>query len=374
MIMDLHRDIPEINLNPIQRGGILTPEAKKALVEWGDGYSVCDFCGGRLDMIQKPDIQTFIHKELPEFLGSDVARTTNGAREGIFTVMHYLQKEGKGKYALVDGNAHYTTKVASELAGLDIKFVENSGSPEFKIDVEKFVPFIQEEKPAIVVLTYPDGSYGNFSDARRLAKICKDFKVPFAINGAYSVGRLPVKMSEIGADFIVGSGHKSMAASGPIGVIGMTKEYAEKVLKVSTLAKNKEVCLLGCSSRGATLITMMASFPAVKERIKHWDKEVQKARRFSAEMEKLGFIQLGEKPHNHDLMAFETPRLYEISEKHKKKGFFLYQALKERGIGGIKPGKTKSIKLSTYQLTDAEINKVICAFRDIIEENKGLLK
>ena len=134
--MDLHREIPEINLNPIQRGGILTPEARQALIEWGDGYSVCDFCGGRLDMIQKPDIQTFIHKELPAFLGCDVARTTNGAREGIFTVMHFLKKEGKGKYALVDGNAHYTTKVASELAGLDIKFVENSGSPEYKIDVE----------------------------------------------------------------------------------------------------------------------------------------------------------------------------------------------------------------------------------------------
>jgi Sep-tRNA:Cys-tRNA synthetase len=372
--MDLHREIPEINLNPIQRGGILTPEARQALIEWGDGYSVCDFCGGRLDMIQKPDIQTFIHKELPAFLGCDVARTTNGAREGIFTVMHFLKKEGKGKYALVDGNAHYTTKVASELAGLDIKFVENSGSPEYKIDVEGYRKFIEEEIPAVVVLTYPDGSYGNFADAKKLAKICKEYKVPFAINGAYSVGRMPVKMNEIGADFIIGSGHKSMAASGPIGVIGMTKEYADKLLKISALAKNKEVCLLGCSSRGATLITMMASFPSVLERVKHWDKEVEKARKFSAEMEKLGFKQLGGKPHNHDLTTFETPILYEISEKHKKKGFFLYQALKEKGIGGIKPGKTKAIKISTYQLTDVEIDKVVSAFREIIEENKGLLE
>ncbi|MEO2240566.1 MAG: O-phospho-L-seryl-tRNA:Cys-tRNA synthase, partial [Euryarchaeota archaeon] len=35
-----------INVNPIQRGGVLTPEAKKALIEFGDGYSVCDFCEG----------------------------------------------------------------------------------------------------------------------------------------------------------------------------------------------------------------------------------------------------------------------------------------------------------------------------------------
>jgi len=372
--MDLHREIPKINLNPIQRGGILTPEARQALIEWGDGYSVCDYCGGRLDLIEKPNIRKFMYEDLPKFLGSEVARTTNGAREGIFTVMYALGKEGKGKYVLADGNAHYTTKVASELAGLGIKFVENLGAPEYKIDAEKFIPFLQEEKPALVVLTYPDGSFGNFSDAKKLAKICRDFEVPFAINGAYSVGRLPIKMNEIGADFIIGSGHKSMAASGPIGVLGMNREYAERVLAISKLAKNKEVCLLGCSSRGATLMTLMASFPKVVERTKHWDEEVKKARRFSVEMEKLGMVQLGEKPHNHDLMSFETPILYKISESHKKKGFFLHAALKERGIGGIKPGKTKVLKMSTYQLTNDEISKVVNAFREIIEENRELLK
>ena len=38
-----------INLNPIQRGGVLPIESKKAIYEYWDGYSVCDYCGGRLD-------------------------------------------------------------------------------------------------------------------------------------------------------------------------------------------------------------------------------------------------------------------------------------------------------------------------------------
>jgi len=33
-----------INLDPIQTGGKLTDAAKKVLIEFGDGYSVCDFC------------------------------------------------------------------------------------------------------------------------------------------------------------------------------------------------------------------------------------------------------------------------------------------------------------------------------------------
>ncbi|MGC9310909.1 MAG: O-phospho-L-seryl-tRNA:Cys-tRNA synthase [Candidatus Aenigmatarchaeota archaeon] len=370
--MDLKREIPEINLNPIQRGGILTPEAREALVEWADGYSVCDFCGGRLDKVQKPNIQEFMYKDLPEFLGCDIARTTNGAREAIFAVMHSLRK--RGKYILADGNVHYTTKLASELAELELRMVESSGSPEYKINVEDFRAPLEAEKPAMVVLTYPDGNYGNLSDAKRLSEICRDLEVPLLINGAYSVGRMPIKLNEIGADFIVGSGHKSMAASGPIGILGMQKEHENEVLRVSRLAKGKEIELLGCASRGATLMTLIASFPAVKERVKHWGEEVQKARRFSQEMEKLGLIQLGEKPHNHDLMFFEAPILYEISERHRKKGFFLHSALKERGIGGIKPGRTKFFKVSTYLLTDGEIDRVIRAFSEIIEENRGLLE
>jgi Sep-tRNA:Cys-tRNA synthetase len=50
-----------INIDPLQRGGILTDEARAALMEWGDGYSICDFCPGALDQIKTPPIHDFIH-------------------------------------------------------------------------------------------------------------------------------------------------------------------------------------------------------------------------------------------------------------------------------------------------------------------------
>ncbi|HUV81632.1 MAG TPA: O-phospho-L-seryl-tRNA:Cys-tRNA synthase, partial [archaeon] len=83
-----------INIDPLQRGGILTEEARQALVEWGDGYSVCDFCSGVLDMIKTPPIHDFVHKALPEFLGVDEARVTNGARESKFAIMHAMAEKG----------------------------------------------------------------------------------------------------------------------------------------------------------------------------------------------------------------------------------------------------------------------------------------
>lgn len=62
-----------LNINPIQRGGILTPEAKVALHEFEDGYSVCDYCEGRLDKINKPPIHEFL-EEFSKFINVDIVR------------------------------------------------------------------------------------------------------------------------------------------------------------------------------------------------------------------------------------------------------------------------------------------------------------
>ncbi len=362
-----------INIDPIQTGGRLTEDAKMALLEWGDGYSICDFCQGRLEEIRNPPIHDFIHEELPKFLGCDVARITHGARESKFIVMHSLAK--RDAWVVLDGNAHYTSYLAAERAGLNIAEVPNTGYPDFKIEADRYAEVLEETKKrgevVLAVVTYPDGNYGNLPDVKRIAKICSDYDVPLLVNAAYAVGRMPIKLSGIKADFIVGSGHKSMASTGPIGVLGMKEEWADVVLKRSQKYKNKEVELLGCSVRGVAIMTLMASFPHVKERVKKWDEEVKKARYFASNMEELEIKQLGDKPHNHDLMFFHAENLYDISKRAKKGRYFLYYELKKRRIHGIKPGLTRYFKLSTYGLNWGELDYVINAFREIIEKYKS---
>lgn len=366
-----------INIDPLQTAGLLTEAARDALMEWGDGYSVCDYCNGALDLVKKPPIQEFVHKALPDFLGTDAARVMNGARESKFAVMHSLASAAadKNNYMVMDAWAHYSSKVAAERAGLEIVMTDK---PDKEIMPEDFLKAIVAgiekygKKPLLTLLTYPDGNYGNLADVRKIAAVSHEFDVPVLLNGAYSVGRMPVNAKEFGVDYIVGSGHKSMAACGPVGVLGAVgEEAAEQLFRKSVYNKVKEVELLGCTSRGAPIMTLMASFPEVVERTQpeNWEKEVHLARGFIQKLEDTGKFRLfGQNPHHHDLMFFEAPGFFNISEKTKRGRYFLYDELKDKKIHGIKPGLTKNFKMSTFGLGQEKLDFIADSFIDILKK------
>jgi len=90
---NLKRDIAEINIDPLQRGGVLTPEARASLMEWGDGYSVCDFCTGMLDHIKNPPIEEFVHGVLRSFWAPMKSESpTAHARESLPPCTHFAKK------------------------------------------------------------------------------------------------------------------------------------------------------------------------------------------------------------------------------------------------------------------------------------------
>jgi Sep-tRNA:Cys-tRNA synthetase len=360
-----------LNLNPLQRGGVLPVEARKALYEFSDGYSVCDYCAGRLDEISKPEIKGFLD-DLATFMNIDHARTVHGAREGKFAVMHSICKPGDT--IVIDGNAHYTTHVAAERVGLNMIEVPNTDYPNYSIRPEIYKEVLddlsdQGEDVSLVLLTHVDGNYGNLTDSHSIGKIAHNAGVPLLLNCAYSMGRLPINAKELNADFVVGSGHKSMAASGPIGVLGLRDEWADIVLKKSDKHAVKELEMLGCTSRGAPVATLMASLPYVIERIQSWDEEVSSTRKFVDKMESIdGVTQLGIKPKEHDLVRFETPVFDKIAENHPRRGFFLYEELKKRNIVGIKRGQTKWFKCSIYGFSQEQKDYIGDSFLEIVDK------
>jgi Sep-tRNA:Cys-tRNA synthetase len=379
----LKRDFAEeeyINLQPIQRGGILTEEARRAILEFGDGYSTCDWCPpktARLDMITDPPIQQF-YQDLAEFLGMDIARVVTRCREAKFIAFRMLGRPGD--YVILDSTAHYSSYLAADLAELKVKEVPNSGAPEFKLNLDLYADKIEEVKretgklPAALLLTHVDYLYGNLNEAKVVGKIAKDYGVPLILNCAYTAGVMPVDGREVGADIITSSGHKSWAASAPTGILALEKSLEEKLLVRAKIEGDltkrkfvqKELGMLGCTVMGAPLITLMASFPEVVRRVERWDEEVEKVRYLVTELEKIeGITQRGTKPKRHTLTHMDTDGFFKVSETHKRKGYFLYDELRARKIVGIQPGLTKHFKFNTYGLTWDQVKYVRDAFFEI---------
>lgn len=374
------REEEAISIDPIQRAGVLTPEARKALIAYGDGYSTCDYCFSpfRLDHIKKPPINEF-YDELAEFLNMDVARVVRGARRGFQIVANAILD--KGDVALISSLGHYSLGLGIESSGAtwrEVSLDEND-----IITGENTAAKIEQVKkdtgslPKLIAISHFDYMLGNEHDIPGISKVSREYGIPFLYNGAYTVGVMPVDGKALGADFVVGSGHKSMAAPAPTGVLAVTEEYADQVFATTNIEGDitgrkfgiKETHLLGCTVMGAPLIAMMASFPHVKERVKNWDDEVRKSNYFIGEFLKIeGNSVLSEMPRKHTLSKVETLGYDKIAGEHKRRGYFLHDELKKMGVTGMFPGATKQWKLNTYGLSQEQIEYLVGAFKDVAEK------
>ncbi len=386
---NLTRTINEefINIHPIQRGGMLTPEAFKALVAYGDGYSLCDNClKGRIDQIENPPVVEFL-KDMAKFLNIDNVMLTAAARESKRLVMEALaRKYPKRKTVVIDSLAHYTTYLAIEANNLKLSEVPNSENREFNIeaiDYEKIIKKVQNEDgvlPLLVVLTHVDYKYGNYNDPKPIGEICQKFNIPFLLNAAYSGGILPIDCKEYSADFVVCSGHKSMAASGPIGVLGFNDDFYNDIMVNSKIQGNissksfpSKLCtVMGCPPvYGAPLITLMASFPTVVKRTQKEvaDEESKKANYVIESIKNIKGIEiLGKLPKIHPLTNLKTESFSEVAKTHPRRGFFLRDDFKERGIIGLLPGISKEMKFNTYDLTWEQVKYFTKSFIEIAQK------
>ena len=375
------REETYINIQPIQAAGRLTPEARKALIAYGDGYSTCDTCRKpfRLDKITSPPIAPF-HEQLASFVNMDVARVVPGARRGFQAVTSTLVN--KGDTVVVSALAHYTEFLAVEEAGGIVREVPLNGHNIVTADAtaEKIEAIKQEtgKLPVLVMIDHFDYQYANEHDVKGIAKVAHQYDIPFLYNGAYTVGVRPVDGKDIGADFVVGSGHKSMASPAPSGVLATTEEWAPRVFRttqaVGDLTKRKfgvkEVEMLGCTLMGSTLIGMMASFPAVRERVNNWEDEVKKSNYLIDGLLAIdGSKVVSEYPRKHTLSKVDTSKSFDvIAQEHKRRGFFLSDELSSKGIVGEFAGATRVWKLNTYGLSWEKVRYVVDTFQEIAEK------
>ena len=75
--------------------------------------------------------------------------------------------------------------------------------------LEKFEKALKNGVKA-AVFTHVSNVFGYVLPVEEMAKICKNYGVPFVIDAAQSAGTLPVSLKKLGADFIAMPGHKGL--------------------------------------------------------------------------------------------------------------------------------------------------------------------
>jgi Sep-tRNA:Cys-tRNA synthetase len=371
-----------INIDPIQAGGRLTADAMKAVIAYGDGYSVCDNCRkpNRLDYITKPPIASF-HKDVAAWLNMDDARMVPGARRGFQAVAHtYVHKDDP---VLLTSLSHYTEFLAVEESGGVAREIPTNEQKIVTPDAtaEKIEEVVRDsgKPPVIAFIDHVDYQYGNMHDIKAIAKVAHQYDIPVLYNGAYTVGILPVDGKDLGVDFVVGSAHKSMASPAPSGVLATTTERASEVFRTTAITGDvtkrkfgiKEPEMMGCTLMGVTLVGMMASFPHVKERVKHFDRELANHTIVTEALLSVeGTKILSEYPRKHTMTRVDTIGSFDkIAETHKKRGFYFSSALEEKGVTGLIPGATKVWKFNSYGTSEKQARYLANAFVEIAREN-----
>ncbi len=281
------------------------------------------------------------------------------------------------------GMGHYTAYLSVEVVNGVVR--EIKPTPDHHITANAAADAIENAvrefgyAPKLLFADAVDFMYGNMHEIEKIATVAHQYDIPILYNGVYTVGVLPVNGKKLGVDFVVGSGHKSMAAPAPSGVLATTDEYAETVLRTTKIQGNltgrkfgiKQVGILGFSLMGDPAVGLISSFPRVKERSNHFDEELKYHKIVTDALLSIeGTKVASEYPRKHTLTRMDTAESFDVvAQTHKKRGFFLSSTLNKRGITGIMPGVTKQWKFNTYGLTTAQAEYLADSFIEIAEEN-----
>ena len=71
----------------------------------------------------------------------------------------------------------------------------------------------------VAVFTHVSNVFGYILPAVEMAKLCREYGVPFVIDAAQSAGVLPVKLGELGANYIAMPGHKGLLGPQGTGIL-----------------------------------------------------------------------------------------------------------------------------------------------------------
>lgn len=172
-------------------------------------------------------------EQVAKFIGAQSASEivfVRGTTEGINLVASSLgELLATGDEILVSEIEHHANIVPWQMLAkkknLNIKVIPMTLDGD--LDFEAYLKLLSD-RVKVVAITHASNHLGTLVDVKKFSQAAKKFDATVVVDGAQRVGKSPVDVQSLGADFYAFSGHKMFAPFG-IGALYGRKEILEKL-------------------------------------------------------------------------------------------------------------------------------------------------
>jgi len=174
------------------------------------------------------------HRKVAKFIGAKDWKEiifTRNATEGLNLIaysygMKYLRQGDEIVLTIMEHHSNIVPWLfLSETKGVKLRYVDITEDGRLNLDQYES---LLGERTKIVSVVHASNLLGTVNPVKEIVRKAKEVEAITIIDAAQSVPHIPVSVSEIGCDFLVGSGHKMLGPSGT-GFLYGKKEILEKM-------------------------------------------------------------------------------------------------------------------------------------------------
>ncbi|MFW6344024.1 MAG: NifS family cysteine desulfurase [Sediminispirochaetaceae bacterium] len=145
-------------------------------------------------------------------INSCASEGNNNVLEGVY---HSLIRDGEKSEIVTTSVEHPCVMEASRfLESLGVKVHYMPVNEEGIVTVDTLAEYLDPDKTALVSVMWANNETGLLFPVKELAEYCREKGVLFHTDAAQAIGKVPVDLQDVPADFVTFSGHKFHAPKG----------------------------------------------------------------------------------------------------------------------------------------------------------------
>ena len=179
-------------------------------------------------------LASFVHCKVDELA------LTRNCTEGNNTVCHGLDLEPGDQVLLTDqehpsGRCPWEQK-AARFGGIKLNFVRLPRPPTSVGDIVKLFESALTPQTRIIVFSHMTWETGLLLPAKEICALARRHGILTHVDGAHTIGHIPLDLHDLGCDFYATNGHKWLMSPKGSGLLFIREEHLER-LWVNTVAK-----------------------------------------------------------------------------------------------------------------------------------------